>query len=176
MKWRQKMEKLEKTEKDVKGLCKDKLERNKPYKADRYQEVAEEIASVIKDDLFESTGFDATGIADILKRRFDINKEEIGRTLMSEVTMFRVHSGNTFTIPMFGMLMFSKPGVLPIISGISFPNYNIRNRYMGYTDNNSFHRVNWWIEFVNELKRNPPLILVSIFGLYMVMHTLLNLL
>jgi hypothetical protein len=170
------MEKLEKKEKDVKDLCKDKLERGKPDKIDRYQEVAEEIASVIKDDLFESTGFDATGIADILRGRFNINNEEIGRVLISEVTMFYVHSGNTFTIPMFGMLMFSKQGVMPIISGISFPNYNIRNRYMGYTDNNLFHRVNWWTEFVNELKRNPSLILISIFGLYIMMHTLLNLL
>lgn len=167
---------MEKTQKDVKGLCKDKLERGKPDKTDRYQEVAEEIASVIKGDLFESADFDATGIADILRRRFNVNNEEIGRVLISEVTMFYVHSGNTFTVPMFGMLMLSTRGAMPIISGISFPNYNIRNRYMGYTDNNLFHRVNWWTEFVNELKRHPPLILISIFGLYMIIHTLLNLL
>lgn len=170
------MEKTEKTEKDVEDVCKDKLGCVKQDKTDRYQEVAEEIASVIKDDLFESTGFGATGIADVLRRRFDINKEEIGRVLMSEVTMFYKHSGDTFTIPMFGMLMFSTRGVVPIISGISFPNYNIRNRYMGYTDNNLFHRVNWLTEFVNELKRNPSLILISIFGLYVTAHTLLNLL
>lgn len=52
---------------------------------DRYQEVAEEIASVIEGDLFESDGFDTTGIADVLRRRFDIKNEEIGRTLMLEV-------------------------------------------------------------------------------------------
>lgn len=145
-------------------------------KIDRYQEVAEEIASMIRSDLFESDGFDTAGIADILRRRFDIKNEEIGKTLMLEVTMFRLHGGDMFTVPMFGMMMFSKRGVMPIISGISFPNYNIRNRYMGYTDDNVFHRVNWKTEFIDDLKRNPPLILVSMIGIYMVVHTLLNLL
>jgi hypothetical protein len=165
---------MEKMEKDVKDVCKDKLNCVVSDKADKYQEVAEEIVSVIKDNSFESTGFDATCIADVLRRRFDVNKEEIGRLLMSEVTMFRVHSGAMFTIPMFGILMYSTRSVVPIISGISFPNYNIRNNYIGYTDGNVFHRVNWWTEFLNELKRNPSLILVSALGLYMIGYTLLN--
>jgi len=168
------VEEMEKTEKDIKDVCKDESESVKSDKTDRYQEVAKEIAYVIKDDLFDSTGFDGEKIADVLRRRFDVGSEETGKLLMSEVTMLRVHSGDTFTVPMFGMLIFSTRGVMPIIPGISFPNYDIRNRYIGYTNDNMFHKVNWWTEYINYFKRDPSLILVSAIGLYMIIHTLLN--
>ncbi len=143
---------------------------------DEYQDVAEEIVREIKDDLFDYADFDSMPIVNVLRRRFDVDKENAGKILMSKVTMFGIYSGHTFEIPTFGMLAFSNFDVIPIISGVSYPNYNIRNKYMGYTRNGSLHRVNWWTEFVDFLKRNQSMILIVAIGTYMIVRTLFGLL
>lgn len=141
---------------------------------DRYQEVAEEIVDEIKFDLLDSTGFDSTQIENVLRRRFDIKNEETGRLFLTETVMFNRLSGETFTSPMFGILSFIGFDVFPIISGKMFPNYDIRNKYIGYTDNGVFHRVNGWTEFVKSVKRNPQIVLMSMFVAYAVTYTLLS--
>ncbi len=162
------------------GLGKNKIRKNDEYvrkskPKDEYQEVAEEIVREIKDDLFDYADFDSTSIVNVLRRRFDVSKENVGKILMSEVTMFGIYDGNTFELPMFGILAFSKFGVIPIISGVSYPNYNIRNKYMGYTNDGVFHRVGWQTEFWDSVKKNPSVVLISAVAAYVVINALLNL-
>ena len=141
---------------------------------DFYKEVAEEITDVIRHDLFDSSKFDSGQIAEVLRRRFNITDENIGKVLMSDVTMFNMDRGHTFTIPMFGMPLFSDLNATPIISGKCYPNYDIRNKYMGYTSDGVFHRVTEFGAFWDSVKRNPSVVLASIIAGLSVGYTLLH--
>lgn len=152
----------------------EKKDRNVDKPNDRYQEVAEEIAYVIKDELFDSSEFDADQIAEVLKRRFNVMSEDTGRILMTDVAMFYVYSGNTFTIPMFGVLAFARLDIKPIISGKCYPNYDIRNKYIGYTEDGLFHKVNWQTSFIDSIKRNPYVVFAGIIAGYSVAYTILH--
>lgn len=141
---------------------------------DTYQEVAEEIADVIKHDLIDPSKFDAGQITEIIRRRFNVIDENIGRVLMSDITLFNVDYGNTYTVPMFGMPLISDLDTRPIISGKCYPNYDIRNKYMGYTNNGVFRRVTEFGVFWDSVKRNPSVVFASIIVGFSVVYTLLN--
>lgn len=147
---------------------------DKPHIENRYQEVAEEIISVIEENLFDVGNFDKDQIVDILKRRFDINKEDIEKILMSDTTMFNIYSGETFTIPMFGMLAFARDDIRPVISGKIFPNYDLKNRYNGYTEDGVFRSINRWTEFIDSVRKNPMLVFASIVAGVSVSYTIID--
>ncbi len=146
-----------------------KLDESEPK--DTYQEVAEEIVDVIKHDLIDPSKFDVGQITDVLRKRFNVKDESIGRTLISDVTLFNPDFGHTFTIPLFGLPIFSD--AMPI-SGKCYPNYDIRNKYMGYTNNGVFHRVTEFGVFWGSVKRNPSVVLASIIAGLSVGYTLLH--
>ncbi len=143
--------------------------------SNKCQEVAEEIAFVIKDSLSGSTIFDVGQITDVLRRRFNIEHEDVGRAFMLDTDMFRIYDGSTFTIPTFGILAFTGMSIMPIVPGKLFPNYDIRNKYIGYTSHGVFRRINVWTQFVDSIKRNPSSVLVSAIAAYAMIYILLNL-
>ncbi len=92
---------MEKSETKIDGNRDVGVKIDTPISNDKYQEVAEEITSVIKEHTLDS-GDLKNKIIDVLKRRFDVDKENIGKILMDDTTMFNLDTGHTFTIPMWG--------------------------------------------------------------------------
>lgn len=119
-----------------------KMENKEP---DIYYSVVLEIRDAIKEDLFDNgLGFGEEKqkkIADILKRNFNKNNEQIGHILMEDVNMFYVDTGDIIGVPLFLTPITSVHGFRSITPKI-YPNYNIYNEYMGYTDNGTFHKIN----------------------------------
>ena len=167
------MRKMEKSETKIDGNCDGGVKIDTPISNDKYQEVAEEITGVIKEHTLDSRDL-KNQIVDVLKRRFDVDKENIGKILMDDTTMFNLDTGHTFTIPMFGMLAFAGFRTRPISSDKCFPNYDTRNKYIGYTENGVFHKVNMLTRFVDGVKREPNLVIIGIFTGYLVAKTILG--
>lgn len=145
----------------------------KLHSDDKYQEVAEEIVYMMKDDLSNSSDVDIGQIANVLRRRFNINDEAVGKILLSEITLFNIYSGNTITVPIFGLLAVKNLDN-KLISGKCYPNFDINNKYAGYTEDNIFHKINWSTEFVNSVKRDPLLVVACIIAGFSVGYTILN--
>jgi len=152
---------MEKSETNIEGNCDGGEKIDIPISIDKYQEVAEEIASIIKEHTLDS-GDLKNKIIDVLKRRFDVDKENIGKILMDDTTMFNLDTGHTFNIPMFGMLAFAGFRTRAISPDRCFPNYNTRNKYIGYTENGVFHKVDMLTRFVGSIKRDPSLVILGI--------------
>lgn len=140
---------------------------------DRYRDVAEEIISIIKEYKLDSLDL-KNQIIEILQRRFNVDKENVGKILMDDTTMFYLDNGHTFTIPMFGMLAFSGYRVKPIINDRCFPNYDIRNKYIGYTENGVFRKVNMFTRLIDGIKRDPNMVIISILTGYLVTRAILG--
>ncbi len=165
---------VEKQDKKIDKTVTDKPDSNKSDSYDRYREVAEEIAIIINEDLLDSSDFDKNKIVDVLKRRFDINKEDMGKILTSEITMFNIYSGKTFTIPIFGILAFETIDIRPIIPGKIFPNYNLENKYDGYTENGVFRKIDRWTELLDSAIKNPMLVFASFIAGISVAYIIIN--
>lgn len=134
----------------------------KEDKPDKYKEVAEEILKAIGDHIFDSSRQPLGVIEDVLRRNFDINKEGAGRLLLSDTIMFNIYDGETFTVPLFGVLAFTHYNVRIVIPNCVYLNYNIRNKYMGYTIKGIFHKVGWTAMFMDVIKKDPQLIAACI--------------
>lgn len=112
--------------------------------SDIYRDVTLEIRDVIQEDLFDSElGFDEEvqkKVTEILERNFDKRDERMGKILMGDTNVFRADTGNIIDIPLFMVPLAIKYGFRPITQSM-YPNYNINNEYMGYTDEGVFYKI-----------------------------------
>lgn len=110
---------------------------------DIYQDVVLQIRDAIREDLFDGElGFNEERqkkVAEILKRNFNKSDEQIGKILMEDTNVFNPSTGKIIDTPFFLAPSAVVYGFRPITSKV-FPNYNINNDYMGYTDGGIFHK------------------------------------
>lgn len=107
-----------------------------------YEEVALEIKDAVKYDLFDSDQFDMEAVVEVLKRNFNVTHQVAGKIFLEGINMFNKDTGSIISdIPGAYMVVFIVYGYEPIISGRIYPNYDIYNRYVGYTKDGTFHRM-----------------------------------
>jgi hypothetical protein len=138
--------------------------------ASKYDEVATQIVDAIKENFFDSHKFGdeiQKKITDILKNNFDIRYEDIGRNLMQDVRMFDHKDGYEFEAPLFTVPLLTPIGAMTI-GPETFPNYSIENKYIGYTDDGRFYRINDFTLFMRYM-RKQPLAVVALFTMIFMM-------
>lgn len=141
-----------------------KMEKTEMCYMDKYDEVTLQIVDAIKENFSNSNKFDdetQKKITGILKNNFDIKDEQIGRSLIKDIRMFDPNSGHEFDTPLFIMPLFIIRGTIKI-SPETFPNYSIENKYIGYTDEGRFYRINDFTIFMRHI-RKQPLIIIALF-------------
>lgn len=145
---------------------------------DKYQDITLQIRDAIKEDLFDSRqSFDEDKqkeVAEILKNNFSISYEELGRTLLQDISLFNVNTGTVFNMPFFCGLLFIHYGYLQITDDI-YPNYDIQNRYIGYTDKGVFHRTKFFdikSKVIHLLKRNYTIFIFMILVLLFIVSSI----
>lgn len=107
-----------------------------------YEEIALEIKDAIKDDLFDSDQFDKEAVVEVLERNFNMTYQVAGKVLLEGINMFSKDTGFIISdVPGVCMAIFMTYGYEPIISGHIHPNYDINNRYIGYTKEGIFYRM-----------------------------------
>lgn len=144
----------------------------------KYKEVTLQIRNLLKEDLFDSRqSFDEEKqkeVSEILKKNFNIKDEEIGKALTKDIWMFDPESGYEFNTPFFVVPMFLPFGAMMVKSD-TFPNFNIKNKYIGYTDKGKFHRMDNIRKLIHHMKKDPVTpIMVLIMG-YLLVTMILNL-
>lgn len=137
---------------------------------DKYDDVALQIVGAIKENFSDSSDtnhrFDEEiqkKIADVLKNNFNIKNEEMGMSLMKDVNMFDPDSGYEFDAPLFTSPLFIPVGAV-VIGPETFPNYDVNNKYIGYTDKGRFYQINDFTKFMRHM-RKQPLIVIALFVL-----------
>lgn len=145
---------------------------------DIYQEVTLQIRDAVKEDLFDSDqGFDEEtqkNVVKILKDSFNKRYEEVGKILMEDVLIFNPDTGNTFGTPIFTLPLFAGIRWRAIIPGIIYLNYDINNKYVGYTEKGIFHKVNDITLFIDFMKRNSLFVLTVILAVYLLVYSLIK--
>lgn len=107
-----------------------------------YDEVALEIKDAIKYDLFDSDQFDKETVVEVLERNFNMTYQVAGKMFLEGINMFNKDTGFIISdVPGICMAIFMTYGYEPIISGRMYPNYDINNRYVGYTKEGIFYRM-----------------------------------
>lgn len=112
---------------------------------DIYYNVTLEIRNAIREDLFDrELGFNEEKqkkVTDILMHNFNKNDEQMGKILMGDVNVFYVDTGEIIGVPLFLTPITNIRGFRSITPKI-YPNYNIYNEYIGYTeDDGKFHKI-----------------------------------
>lgn len=102
---------------------------------DRYNNIALQIKEFVAEN-----GYDEKGIADILKNNFDVSNEIIGKLLMRDVILFHKYRGNIMIASIFLSPLWIIDNYLSMIPGVCYPNYDIRNNYIGYTYKGTFYK------------------------------------
>lgn len=144
----------------------------------KYKEVTLQIRDVLKEELFDSKqSFDEEKqkeVAEILKKNFNIKDEEMGKVLTKDLWMFEPESGYEFNTPLFAVPMFLPFGAM-IIQSETFPNFNVKNKYIGYTDKGKFHRMDNIRKFIRHTKKDPVASIIMFIAVYLLVTTILSL-
>jgi len=144
---------------------------------DKYDEAAMQIADIIKDNFSFSDNnikfYDETQkkIIGILKNNFDKRYEDIGRSLMQEVRAFDHKNGHEFMTHLFAVPLLTPLGVMTI-GPETFPNYNIENKYIGYTEKERFYRINDFTLFMRHARKQPLIVIMTFLAIYMIIGIL----
>lgn len=142
---------------------------------DSYDEVAMQIVDTIKENFSDSNRkLDdeiQKKIADILKKNFDKRYENIGRNLVQDVRVFDHRNGHEFVTPLFTVPLLTPLGVMAIRPE-TFPNYNIENKYIGYTDKERFYRINGFTLFMRYTRKQPLIVVMIFLTIYMIIAIL----
>lgn len=141
---------------------------------DKYDEVTSQIVDAIKENFSDSSdsnnifGDDIQKkITDVLKNNFNIKNEEMGKSLMEDINMFDPESGYEFEVPLFAVPLFAPVGAMVINPG-TFPNYNLDNKYIGYTDNERLYKINDFTIFMRHMRKQPLTVIVLFLLIYLV--------
>lgn len=102
---------------------------------DRYNNVALQIKEFIA-----KNGCDEKGIVGILRSNFDIYNEAVGKLLMRDILLFHKNRGDIMTASIFLSPLWIINNYLSIVPGVCYPNYDIRNNYIGYTNDGIFYK------------------------------------
>jgi hypothetical protein len=144
------------------------IEKTAKESTDRYEDVVAQIVEVIYTGSNYKFGEDVQKkIIDILKNNFDIRYEDMGRNLIQDIRMFDYRNGYEFETPLFVMPVLSTLGVM-MITPERFPNYSIDNKYIGYTDNEIFYRINDFTLFMRYVRKQPLAVIILFLMIYLV--------
>lgn len=145
---------------------------------DKYDDVTLQIRDVIKDDLFDSRqSFDdekQKEVVEILRNNFNIKDEEMGRALTRDVWMFDPESGYEFDVPLFAAPLLLPLGVI-IIKPEKFPNYDVDNKYIGYTENGRFYRMDFMGKFIYHARKDRMTYIMFFLLAYLLVAMLITL-
>lgn len=154
------------------------IEKTETENVDKYDEVSVQIVDVIKDRFSHSSDYDnkfddetEKKIAGILKNNFNTKYENIGRSLTQDVKMFDHKNGDEFEVPLFAIPLLTPLGVMRISPEI-FPNYNIENKYIGYTEDGRFYRINSFTLFMRYARKQPLIVIIIFLTIYMIIGIL----
>lgn len=109
-----------------------------------YDDIALEIKDAIKYDLFDSDQFDKEAVVKVLEKNFNMAYQVAGKMFLEGINMFNKDTGFVISdVPGVYMVLFMTYGYEPIIPGRMHPNYDIHNRYVGYTKDGTFYRMRY---------------------------------
>lgn len=144
------------------------------YLMDKYDEVALQIVDTIKENFSDRSDSNhdindniQKKITDVLKNNFNIRAEDMGMSLLKYVNMFDPENGYEFDTPLFTIPMLIPVGAMTI-SPETFPNYDINNKYIGYTDKGRFHQINDFTVFMRHMRKQPLAVIAFFILIYLI--------
>lgn len=146
---------------------------------DKYDDVTLQIINIIKKNFSADSDskhiYDdiRKNIDDVLKNNFNIEYEYLGRKLAEDIRLFDYESGYEFVVPLFSAPLFIIKGVKLIDNNI-FPNYDIENKYIGYTERGIFYKIDDFTLFMRHMKKRPLTVIASFILIYMIIYIIIK--